>query len=63
MNIIRGNSYSYEQGATHALLINHQNDGIYTGRTNRGIPSLLPSEGNSRDHTQGPKGHSAAIEH
>jgi homoserine acetyltransferase len=60
MNIIRGNKYSYKQGATQALLINHQNDGIYTGRTNRRIPALLPSEGNRRAHIRGPKGHLAA---
>jgi hypothetical protein len=60
MNIIIGNYYSYKQGASQALLINHQNDGIYTGQTNRGIPALLPSEGNMRSHIRGPKGHSAA---
>jgi hypothetical protein len=60
MTSIRGNSYSYKQGAIQALLINHEDDGIYTGRTNRGIPALLPSEGNRRAHIRGPKGHSAA---
>jgi hypothetical protein len=60
MNIIRGNKYSSKQGATQALLINHQNDGIYTGLTYCGIPVLLPSEGDRRAYTRGPKGHSAA---
>jgi hypothetical protein len=63
MNIIRGNEYSYKQGATQALLTNHQNDGIYTGQTNCGIPALLPSEGYRRSHIGGPKGHSVATEH
>jgi hypothetical protein len=60
MNIIRGNEYSSKQGATQALLINHQNEGIYTGRTYCGIPVLLPPEGNMRAYIRGPKGHSAA---
>jgi hypothetical protein len=51
------------QGTTQALLINQQNDGIYTGRTSRGIPALLPSESNRRAHIRGPKGHSAATQH
>jgi hypothetical protein len=63
MNIIRGNEYSYKQGAAQALLINHQNDGIYTGRTNCGIHALLPSEGNMISHIRGPKSYSASTEH
>jgi hypothetical protein len=43
MNIIRGNYYSYKQGATQALLINQQNDGIYLDELIAGFPhSSLP---------------------
>jgi hypothetical protein len=63
MNIIRGNLYSSQLGTTQALLINHQNDGIYTRRTNCGIPALLSSEGNRRAHIRGPKGHSTPTQH
>jgi hypothetical protein len=57
MNIIRGNYYSSQLGATQAVLINHQNDGIYTGRTYCVIPALLPTEGNRRAYIRVPKGH------
>jgi hypothetical protein len=47
--------------------ISHPNqpksDGIYTGRTHRGIPALLPPEGNRRTYIRGPKGHSVTTKH
>jgi hypothetical protein len=63
MNIIRGNYYSSQLGATPALLINHQNDGIYSGRTNCGIPALLPPKGNRRAYIVRPKGYLASTQH
>jgi hypothetical protein len=48
MNIVRGNKYSSQLDAILALLINHQNYGIYAGRTSGGMLALLPPEGNRR---------------
>jgi hypothetical protein len=63
MNIIRGNYYSSKKGATQALVINQQNDDIYTGRTYCGIPALFPPEGSRRAYIRGPKGCLAATKH